>query len=158
MKRQIISNKFLFEIEQRIKGELEAESMYRQLSSSMQNLGFLGASNYFLKEAENEVTHFKKLVDFCQALGGNPEISFNVQNIVVNSLQEAFEVSFNAELNLLEEYSKLSRLAGFEEPSVLELSQWFVKEQVSAVGEYNDLLAKLEITKEPLLIDNSLWD
>jgi ferritin len=52
MKQPLISNKFVFELEQRIQGELQAESMYRQLSANMQSLGFFGASKFFLKEAD----------------------------------------------------------------------------------------------------------
>jgi len=155
MKQPLISNKFVFELEQRIQGELSAESMYRQLSASMQNLGYFGASKFFLKEADQEVKHYQKIVDFCNDLGVLPEISNTLTDLKVDSLELALKTAYDAELNLLNEYKKLSNLS-MEEPTLFYFSLEFVKEQVKSVGEYGDLLARLELTKEPILLDKEL--
>jgi ferritin len=155
MKQPLISNKFVFELEQRIQGELQAESMYRQLSASMQSLGFFGASKFFLKEADQEVIHYQKIIDFCNDLGVLPEISNTFTDLKVDSLQLALKTAYDAELNLLNEYKKLSSLS-MEEPTLFYFSLEFVKEQVKSVGEFGDLLSRLELTKEPILLDQEL--
>lgn len=155
MKQPLLNNQFVFELEQRIQGELSAEAMYRQLSACMQNVGFFGAANFFLKEAEQEVKHYQKIIDYCNDLGVLPEISNTFANIRVESLQDAFNVAYNAELNLLKEYKALAEKS-IGTPELFYFVQEFVKEQVKSVGEYGDLLARIELTKEPILIDNEL--
>ena len=49
MRQILLSNKSVFEIEQRIQDELQAESMYRCLSVCMQQIGLLGFSKFFKK-------------------------------------------------------------------------------------------------------------
>ena len=155
MKQPLLNNQFVFELEQRIQGELSAEAMYRQLCANMQNIGFFGAAKFFLKEAEQEVKHFQKIVDYCNDLGVLPEISNTFANIRVESLKDAFKVAYDAELNLLNEYKKLAEKC-IGTPELFYFVQEFIKEQVKAVGEYGDLLARIELTNEPLLIDASL--
>jgi ferritin len=121
----------------------------------MQSLGFFGASKFFLKEADQEVIHYQKIINFCNDLGVLPEISNTFTDLKVDSLQLALKTAYDAELNLLNEYKKLSSLS-MEEPTLFYFSLEFVKEQVKSVGEFGDLLSRLELTKEPILLDQEL--
>ena len=158
MKQQLISNQFLFELEQRISGELQAEFMYRNLQAIAQNLGYFGFAKLFKNEAEQEVKHFQKIVDFLNDLGALPKIQHVSTDIEAENLYELVKVAYNAELDLLNKYKELSKMAGLNDTTVFELSQYFVKEQVKSVGEFGDILARIELAQENkaglLLIDS----
>ena len=160
MKEQLLSNQFIFELEQRMSGELQAEFMYRQLSAIAQNLGYFGASSFFKNEAEQEVKHFTKLVDFCNDLGVLPKIQHVSTQSECSDFLGIIKTAYLAEKDLLVKYKELSNMAISKDNSVFELSQWFVKEQVKSVGEYSDLLARIELANNNpsalLLIDQEL--
>jgi ferritin len=163
MKNPLLSNKYVFELEKRIEGELTAELMYRQLSASMQQLGYFGAAKFFLNEANAEVEHYQKIIDFCNDLGVLPNYNgaTRVMNDI-NTFEDAFKVAYDAELNLLNEYKNLSNMSCNDEYAMFYFSQEFVKEQVKSVGEYGDLLATINLTKDNaaglLQIDHELGE
>lgn len=161
MKNPLLSNKYVFELEKRIEGELTAELMYRQLSACMQQLGYFGAAKFFENEANTEVEHYQKIIDFCNDLGILPNYNGATRIMSdINTFEDAFKVAYDAELNLLNEYKNLSNMSSNDEYAVFYFSQEFVKEQVKSVGEYGDILATIEISQNNLsallLIDSKL--
>ena len=163
MKQPLLNNKFIFELENRIEGELTAELMYRQLSAQMQQIGYFGAAKFFLNEANTEVKHYQKLIDFCNDLGVLPNITGAARSMgTIETFYDAFKTAYNAELNLLNEYKKLSDMACNDDHAVFVISQKFVAEQIKSVGEYGDLLATISLTKDNaaglLQIDHELGE
>jgi len=160
MKEQLLSNQQIFELQLRITGELQAENMYRQLSAISQNLGYFGASKFFKNEAEQEVKHYQKIVDFCNDLGVLPSIQLMSQSYECSTFLDLLKTAYDAEKELLIKYKELSDMSLKSDLAVFELSQWFVKEQVKSVGEYGDLLARLNLadnnSSSILLIDQEL--
>jgi len=161
MKNPLLSNKYVFELEKRIEGELTAELMYRQLCACMQQLGYFGAAKFFLEEANSEVEHYQKIIDFCNDLGVLPNYTGATRTMNdINTFEDAFKVAYDAELNLLNEYKNLSNMSCNDEYAVFYFSQEFVKHQVKSVGEYGDLLATISVAQNDpsalLLIDSKL--
>jgi len=75
-------------------------------------------------------------------------------------LEKAFKTAFNAEFLLLQEYSELMKLAKAQDVVLEQFLYFFIEEQRKSVGEYGDLLAKLELCKNEasalLIFDNDL--
>lgn len=161
MKKVIISDKAISEFEKRINTELAAEYFYRALSNAMQYLGYFGAAEFFLKEADNEKEHYQKIVNFLNDCGTIPFLQ-PIQPIQESftTLQSAFEFAFKKESELNDIYVKMYKDFEEDEPTVGEFLLFYVKEQRESVGEYGDFLATLEMCKNDpsalLLFDKEL--
>lgn len=133
--------------------ELTAAQVYLFLSNKMQILGYFGASKFFLNEHNSEKEHYKKLVDYCNNLNyclNVPELE--TINFDISSLKEALEVAYKMESDLLSVYEK--------DAENLELSlkvrlllQDFTSHQVSAVGEYGDLISRSLLATDQIVFD-----
>jgi hypothetical protein len=66
---------------------------------------------------------------------------------------EALEFAYEMEVDLLDKYEEAYEKSS---PKMKALIYDFLKLQTSSVGEYGDLIARLELTQEPILIDQEL--
>lgn len=146
MKNKLLVNQFQFELEKRINGELVAEHMYRCLALSAQNIGFFGFQKFFEKEAEAEKEHFKKLTDICNDYGFRPKVTVGLtDNYETETPMDWLKTAYGAELKLFTEYSELYNQCKDREPILAEALLFFLKEQRTSVGEFGDLIARLEL-------------
>lgn len=134
--------------------ELTASQAYLHLSIMMKNLGFFGAEKYFLEESNSEREHYGKLNDFMNDMGEAIAVTgLAPQTVDVGSLMEALEFAYEMEVDLLDKYEEAYEKSS---PKMKALIYDFLKLQTSSVGEYGDLIARLELTQEPILIDQEL--
>ncbi len=134
--------------------ELTASQAYLHLSIMMKNLGFFGAEKYFLEESNSEREHYGKLNDFMNDMGEAIAVmGLAPQTVDVGSLMEALEFAYEMEVDLLDKYEEAYEKSS---PKMKALIYDFLKLQTSSVGEYGDLIARLELTQEPILIDQEL--
>ena len=146
MKAEIISADAAGQLLQALEKEMYASHLYRQFATKCQFLGYFGTQSFFLHESNDELTHFQKLVDFLNDVGveammpSTPEI-----NEAPESLMEMLKQAFETEKKLLMFYTGIYSMG---DPVVQQAILEFIEIQRKAVGEYGDLIARLEIIKD----------
>jgi ferritin len=154
--------KLLTEIEQKElnkfgKLELTASHVYQHLTNRMKSLGYFGAEKFFLSESLDERKHYNTIEQFMNDM--NCELSTESLDPVttsVASIGDALELAYQMEADLLAEYEKTSAMDISRK--VLILLQDFIMIQVSAVGEYGDLINRLKLTDNMLLFDADMLE
>lgn len=154
--------KLLSEIEEKElnkfgKLELTASHVYQHLTNRMKTLGYFGAEKFFLGESLDERTHYNKLEQFMNDM--NCELSVESLDPVkseVTGIGDALQLAYQMEADLLEEYEKTSSMEISKK--VLILLQDFIMIQVSAVGEYGDLINRLKLTDNMLVFDADMLE
>lgn len=133
--------------------ELYAHNLYKHLANQCQRLGLFGMQKYFLHESEEEDKHFNKLSDFVNDMGevlGVPEIL--KVSATVKSIEDALSAAYKAEYDLMKQYQTFYEEA--EEAGDCITSTFiieFMQIQRKSVGEFGDLIARLEQNKTDIL-------
>lgn len=123
--------------------ELKAHLTYRQFSASMQRAGYFGASTFFDKESGDEMEHYKDWEEFMDDRGDMASVPKTPGVYPKPSLlKTAFEEAYKMELELGEFYEGFYEAT--DDPTVKVFIHKYVDTQRKAVGEYGDLLARLE--------------
>jgi ferritin len=154
--------KLLTEIEQKElnkfgKLELTASHVYQHLTNRMKSLGYFGAEKFFLSESLDERKHYNTIEQFMNDM--NCELSVESLDPVTTSVAtigDALQLAYQMEADLLAEYEKTSAMDISRK--VLILLQDFIMIQVSAVGEYGDLINRLKLTDNMLLFDADMLE
>jgi ferritin len=136
--------------------ELTASQSYLHLANRMKTLGYFGAEKFFMAESNGERDHYQKIEKFANDLGGELSVeALDGVNTDVQDIKSALQMAYQMEKDLLMAYETSARRADISLKVVL-LLQDFTTHQVEAVGEYGDLLARLELTDNMLLFDQEL--
>ena len=152
--KQILKSEEINMINELGNAELTASQAYLHLSIMMKNLGFFGAEKYFLEESNTEREHYGKLNEFMNDMGEAIAVmGLEAQTVDVSNLMEALEFAYDMELDLLTKYEEAYDKSS---PKMKVLFHEFIGIQTNSVGEYGDLIARLELTQEPILIDQEL--
>jgi ferritin len=161
MKTKLLDTDCVAKFEKACKYELLHAQTYRHLASQMQGLGYFGAQKFFLAEIPEEQSHFEKHINFLNDMGitiSIPQIPAMTEK--VKSLKQALTMAYETELDLLEYYREMVKEEGIEYADILEHLMFFAKTQRKTVGEYGDLLARLELVSNDscgiLLIDQEM--
>jgi ferritin len=142
-KEPVISPEMITLLEGFVNKELYAQYFYRNASNYMQQVGYFGAQKFFLGEAENEGTHYQKIVDFLNDVGVAPKLAPINPPTCSMDIKEVFDQAYELEVNLGKDYNKAAMMVMSKDMVVFTFLQEFVTEQRKSVGEYGDLLAKL---------------
>lgn len=142
-----------------VHSEIFASNLYKHLSNHMQRMGFFGAQKFFAGESADELTHYQKLADYMNDRGSMASIpAIEAMNDKPEGLVDAFEIAFDTEVQLMEDYSKW-----YEECKCVITKQFllqFLETQRKSVGEYGDLLARLALIGDDkcglIIIDQEL--
>lgn len=131
-------------LNQAIAAELYASHLYKHLANRMQRAGFFGAQSFFKSESGDELVHYQILADFINDRGGVaniPDVD-GCSSVKADTLRDALEAAYDAELSLEQDYTKWYKAC----PCVVtqQFLLQFLEIQRKAVGEYGDLLARLE--------------
>ena len=146
MKTQIIESTVASMFMDALEREMLASHTYRHFATKMQMMGYFGTQSFFLHESNDELTHFQKIVDFLNDVGYEAEMPA-IPSITgdASSLMAALESSFNMERDLLDLYVDIYKM---NDPVSQQILLEFIEIQRKAVGEYGDLIARLEIIKD----------
>jgi ferritin len=139
------------------KFELTASHVYQHLTNRMKSLAYFGAEAFFHSESLDERTHYAKLEEFMNNM--NCELAVEALDPVtssVASIGDALQMAYEMEADLLAAYEKAYD-SGISS-KVKILLQEFINFQVSAVGEYGDLINRLKLTDNMLLFDADLLE
>ena len=136
--------------------ELTASQSYLHLANRMKTLGYFGAEKFFMDESNGEREHYQKIEKFANDMGAELSVeSLDGVNTDVKDIRSALQMAYQMEKDLMMAYETSARRADISLKVVL-LLQDFTTHQVGAVGEYGDLLARLELTDNMLLFDQEL--
>ena len=136
--------------------ELTASHTYLFLANRMKSLSYFGAEKFFNSESDSEREHYRKIEKFMSDLGCELSVEgVDKADHPVTNVKEALELAYMIEKDLLDAYETAARNSELSLKVVL-LLQDFTTHQVEAVGEYGDLLARIELTNDMLLFDKEL--
>lgn len=137
-------------LEKSLASELYVSNLYKHIANQMQRLGFFGVQKYYLKESAEELTHYQKLVDYINDMGDVcPVPAVSKISDKVMSIGDALELSYEAELDLMKQYQKFYEEAEdkYEDCITATFIIEFLQIQRKSVGEYGDLISRLEKNK-----------
>jgi len=128
-----------------IHSELFASNLYKHVANQLQRLGYFGAQKFFLSESSNELGHYQKIVDYINDRGLVATVpQIEMQEEKVTSLRDALAIGFDTEKTLSEDYSEWFKQAFAEDVVTAQFFLQFIEHQRKSVGEYGDLLARLD--------------
>jgi ferritin len=146
MKEVLISEACVTKFNEALYQEMYVSHLYHHVANKMQMLGYFGAQSFFMGESKDELEHFQKIVDFLNDVGSLAEMpAVPAMKEEVDSLMGALRMAYEQEVELMNFYSEFYKMA---EPVCQEILLNFIKIQRKAVGEYGDLIARLEIIKD----------
>ena len=159
MVQSLLSAEIKILLEKALASELHVSNLYKHIANQLQRLGYFGAQSYFLKESADELSHYQKLSDYCNDMGwvapvpAVPKMSDKISNI-----SDALEISYEAELDLLNQYKKFYEEAEdkYDDCITATFIIEFLQIQRKSVGEYGDLIAKLNLNGDIYEFDEEM--
>ena len=143
MQKKIISNKDEAALQQACHSELYASNLYRHLANQLQRIGYFGAQKFFSGESADELTHYQKHADFLNDSGTVAKVpSIEAMTDTVASLRDAVEIAYETETTLGQDYARWWNESS--DPTVKQHLLQFLEIQRKSVGEFGDLLARLD--------------
>ena len=156
----IISGNLKTVLDEAVHSELYASNLYKHVANQLQRLGYFGAQKFFLKESADELAHYQLHVDFQNDVGTVAKVPMiEAMNESIKTLSDAIELGYETELELYENYKDWYEQAS-DDPVVQQFLLQFLEIQRKSVGEYGDLLARIQLVDQDkagmLLIDQEL--
>ena len=156
----IISANLKAALDEAVHAELYAANLYKHIANQLQRLGYFGAQKFFLKESASELEHYQLHVDFQNDVGTVAKVPMiEAMNEPIKSFSDAIELGYETELELYENYKNWYEQASTD-PVVQQFLLQFLELQRTSVGEYGDLLARIQLVDQDkagmLLIDQEL--
>lgn len=124
--------------------ELRASNMYKYFATCLQKQGYFGFQGFFYKESEEELKHHKILTDFMNDRGDEADMP-EVDAIDEDSDEviDLFYSAYDFELELEGFYKDFYKSA--DDVAVQQFLLQFIEIQRKSVGEYGDIIARLEL-------------
>jgi len=156
----IISANLKAALDEAVHAELYAANLYKHIANQLQRLGYFGAQKFFLKESASELEHYQLHVDFQNDVGTVAKVPMiEAMNESIKTFSDAIELGYETELELYENYKDWYGQASGD-PVVQQFLLQFLELQRTSVGEYGDLLARIQLVDQDkagmLLIDQEL--
>jgi ferritin len=156
----IISANLKAALDEAVHAELYASNLYKHIANQLQRLGYFGAQKFFLKESASELEHYQLHVNFQNDVGTVAKVPMiEAMNESIKTLSDAIELGYETELELYDNYKDWYQQASAD-PVVQQFLLQFLELQRTSVGEYGDLLARIQLVDQDkagmLLIDQEL--
>jgi ferritin len=158
--KMIISPELKNMLDDAVHSELYASNLYKHIANQLQRIGYFGATKFFLKESADELVHYQLHVEFQNDVGTVAKIPMiEAMTDSIKTLSDAIETGYETELELYNDYKKWYAQAE-SDPVVQQFLLQFLEFQRTSVGEYGDLLARIQVVDQDkagmLLIDQEL--
>lgn len=148
MKTSLIKPKIKSMLDQAANVELFNSYLYRHLANWAQQVGYFGAQKAFSKEADEEIAHYQRVVDFLNDAGVMVESSaVEAPEDSPEGLVDALIAAYNQEVFTENIYRKLAEAACDDDYVTYGFALDVLKHQRKSVGEYADLIARAELVK-----------
>ncbi len=133
-------------LQKSIESELYASNLYKHIANQLQRLGFFGAQKFFLHESGDELKHYQLIVDYLNDMGDVAAIpNIEAINDPILSIGTALSISYETELDLLNQYKEFYRIAEKNDDCVTgEFLLQFLKIQRNSVGEFGDFISRYQ--------------
>lgn len=138
--------------------ELNNSIIYENLANICEYKSLIGASKYLYKQAKDEYGHYEKFRTFMldrelrPFINGVPEQAFE-DSI---SLQDVFSFTVELEKLNLNKLNNLKMMAMNIDPTVVDFLDWFILNQIIEVKETMNIVRRIQMTNEIILIDQEL--
>ena len=147
-------------LDEAIHSELYASNLYKHIANQLQRIGYFGATKFFLKESADELEHYQRHVEFQNDVGTVAKVPMiEAMNDTIETLSDAIETGYETEMELYNSYKGWYGRAS-DDPVVQQYLLQFLEIQRTSVGEYGDLLARIDLVDQDkagmLLIDQEL--
>ena len=160
MPKSLLSPEVKACLDEAVHAELYAANLYKHIANQLQRLGYFGAQRFFLAESASELEHYQVHANYQNDSGtvaGIPAIE--AMDEPIGTLRDAIEAAYDTELQLEKDYVRWYS-ACTKDPVTAEFLLQFLRIQRQSVGEYGDLLARLDLAGDDraalLQIDNEL--
>jgi len=158
--KMIISQDCKDMLDDAVHSELYASNLYKHIANELQRIGYFGTSKFFLKESADELEHYQRHVEFQNDVGTVAKVPMiESMDEPIKTLSDAIETGYETELQLYNDYKKWYGQAS-DDPVVQQFLLQFLEIQRTSVGEYGDLLARIQLVDQDkagmLLIDQEL--
>lgn len=155
-----LSEKIVGMLNDQIKAELESSQIYRAMSCWLDEEGWIGASKYYFKSAQEELVHMEKIYQYlfdknCRALTpGCDEVNNDFDDI-----KAIVQESLNHEMEVTQMWNDIANAALDEKDNdTYALSQWFLKEQIEEETKFRDFLFKMRLDMPKYEVDEMFED
>ena len=158
--KMIISAEHKNMLDDAVHSELFASNLYKHIANELQRIGYFGATKFFLNESADELKHYQIHVEFQNDVGTVAKIPLvEAMTDSIKTLSDAVELGYETELELYNNYKDWYSQAS-SDPVVQQFLLQFLEIQRTSVGEYGDLLARIQLVDQDkagmLLIDQEL--
>ena len=158
--KMMISDEHKSMLDEAVHSELYASNLYKHIANQLQRIGYFGATKFFLKESADELEHYQRHVEFQNDVGTVAVIpAIEAMDDSIKTLSDAIETGYETEVQLYEDYKGWYKGTSGD-PVVQQFLLQFLEIQRTSVGEYGDLLARIDLVDKDkagmLLIDQEL--
>lgn len=135
-----LSSKTIKILTDRIKDEYTAHYFYRAATNWCRDKNYKKAAEFFSNEADDELTHAKKIQEYMTDFNIIPQIPQAPIDHKFDNLIEIVHGAYKMELGLMKAYNKDSQDLFSEDITTFDFLTEFREIQKGAVVEYNDLI------------------
>ena len=140
-----LSSKTIKILTDRIKDEYTAHYFYRAATNWCRDKNYKKAAEFFSNEADDELTHAKKIQEYMTDFNIIPQIPQAPIDHKFDGLIEIVHGAYKMELGLMKAYNKDSQELFSEDITTFDFLTEFREIQKGAVVEYNDLINGSEL-------------
>ena len=142
-----MSDKLTAAFNEQIKAEMWSSNLYYSMGIYFQSMGLSGCANWMRKQAQEEMTHATKLIDYGVMRGGAMKISA-IEEVPTSweNPQAVFEHVYKHECHVSELIDNLVDIATAEkDKATVAFLTWFVNEQVEEEDSAQAILDKFNL-------------
>lgn len=142
----ILSRKLSDALNEQIMAEMWSANLYMSMYAHFKTSGLDGCAHWMKKQAEEEIEHAYRLIDYSVQRGGQVTISpINSVPTAWGSPSEIFEHIYKHEIYISSLIDKLVDIAHEENDKATQDFLWnFVREQVEEEAKVKDIVGKLK--------------
>lgn len=129
-----------------VNAEMWSSNLYLSMSVHFQKLGLNGFAHWMKKQADEEMEHARKMIDYAIDRGGDVTIGqIDVVPASWDSVLEVFEHVYKHECYVSELIDKMMNIAEEEKDHASrDFLFWFVREQVEEESTAKDIVDQLK--------------
>lgn len=130
-----------------VKNELMSSLIYQGVTCFLDQNGWIGASKYFFKNAQEELNHMNKIYQYLfdrNVLAKVPVTEAVKQEF--KDIREVLEYSLQHEIDVTKQLEAISEASKNEKDNTTyQFIQWFLNEQIEEESKFRDILFKINL-------------